>query len=113
MHQPDMTTVPPTSSKVDSRRGKSTDNFVGSPGQIQHISKHWKCKEQVTKHFNSVFDMSSIGNLPGKVCLELKENDTPYQAPVHCVPQALHKPLMSELDNLVDHGLPHKLRPDD
>ena len=49
------------------------------------------CKEQVTKHFNSVFDASTVGNLTGKVCLELKENATPYQAPVQRVPQALHK----------------------
>ena len=35
-HQPDMTTVPPTNSEVDSKIGKSTDNFMGSPEQIQH-----------------------------------------------------------------------------
>ena len=30
-----MTTVPPTNSKADSKTGKSTHNFVGSPEQIQ------------------------------------------------------------------------------
>ena len=57
--------------------------------------------------------MSTVGNLPGKVHLELKENATPHQAPVHKVPQALHKPLKTELDNLVDQGALHKLRPDE
>ena len=36
MHWPDMTTVPPTNSKADPKTGKSTDNFMGSPEQIQH-----------------------------------------------------------------------------
>ena len=35
MHWPDMTTVPTTNSKADSKTGKSTDTFVGSPEQIQ------------------------------------------------------------------------------
>ena len=35
-HLPDMTTVPPTNKKVDSKTGKSTDNLEGSPAQIQH-----------------------------------------------------------------------------
>ena len=39
--------------------------------------------------------MSTVGNLSGKVCLELKENAAPYQAPGCRVPQALHKPLKS------------------
>ena len=42
--------------------------------------------------------MSVVGNLPGKVCLELKENAAPYQTPVCRVPQALHKPFKSELE---------------
>ena len=49
-----------------------------------------------------MFDTSTVGNLPGKVLLELKENATPYQASVHRVPKALHKPLKSELDKTVD-----------
>ena len=65
------------------------------------------------KAFNSVFDTSTVGNLPGKVHLELKENATPYKAPVHKLPQALHKPLKSELENPVDHGVLCKLRPDE
>ena len=35
-HQPDMTTVPPINSREDSKRGRCTDNFLGSPEQIQH-----------------------------------------------------------------------------
>ena len=76
-----MTIVHPTNSKVDSNTGKSTNNFVGSPEQIQHYKQVLnKCKEQVTKHFNSVYDTSAEGNLPSKVCLEHKKNATPYQA---------------------------------
>ena len=57
--------------------------------------------------------MSTVGNLSGKVHLELTENATPYQAPVHRVTQALHKPLKSELDKLVDQGVLKKLIPDE
>ena len=38
---------------------------------------------------------------------------TPYQASVCRVPQALHKPLKTELDKPVDQGVLHKLRPDE
>ena len=76
------------------------------------ISKHQKCKEQKIKHFNSVFDISTVGNLPSKVCLELKENATPYQTLVCRVTQALHKPLRSVLHKVVDQSLLCKLRPD-
>ena len=55
--------------------------------------------------------MSPLGDLPGKVHFELKENGTFYQAPVCRVPQALHKPLKGELDKLVDQGVQYKLRP--
>ena len=52
--------------------------------------------------------MSIMGNIPDKVHLELKENATPYQAPVHRIPQALHKPLKSELDKPVDQVVLHR-----
>ena len=89
-----MTIVPPINSNAISKTGKSIGNFVGSPKQIQH-NKHTlkKYKEWVTKHYNSVFDMSTVSNLPGKVHLEPKENATPYQAPVCRAPQTLCKPL--------------------
>ena len=58
-----MTTVPPTNSKTDSKTGKSTDNFVGPQCRFNMIGRHKKYKEQVTKHFNSVFDTSTVGNL--------------------------------------------------
>ena len=70
MHWPDMTTVPPINSKADSKTGKSTDNFVGSPEQIQHDKQALKkCKGHAIKYFNSVFDTSTVGNLPCKVHL--------------------------------------------
>ena len=72
------------------------------------IHKHKKMK----RTGNKALDTSTVGNLPGKVHLEIKENATPYQAPVCKVSQALHKPLKSELDKLVDKGVLHKLRPD-
>ena len=64
------------------------------------------------KVFNSVFDMSTVGKQPAKVHLELKGIATPYQAPVHRVPQALCKPLKSVLAKHVDQGGLYKLRPD-
>ena len=57
--------------------------------------------------------MSTVGNLPDKVHLELKENATPYQSPLHRIPQALYKPLKSKMDKHVDQGLLCKLRPDE
>ena len=91
---------------MDSKTGKSTDNFVGSPEKIQHDKQALKkCKEWVTKHFNSVFDTSTVGNLPSKVFLVLKENATPYQALVHRVLQVLHEPLKIKLNKLVSLGV--------
>ena len=84
---------------------------MGSPKHNKQALK--KCKEQITKHFNSVFDTSTVGNLPGKVHLELKKNAFTYQAPVCRVPQALHKPLKSKLDKHVDQGVLCKLRSDE
>ena len=49
--------------------------------------------------------MSTVGKLPGKVHLDLKENVTPYQAPVCRVPQALHMHLKSQLDIFLDQGV--------
>ena len=60
-----------------------------------------------------MFDTSTVGNLPGKVCIELKENAAPYPAPVCRVPQALHMPLKSELDKLVDQSVLCKLGQDE
>ena len=77
------------------------------------ISKYKICKEQVTEHLYSVFDTYTMGNLPARGNLELKENAIPYQAPVHTVPQALHKPLKSELDKLVDQAVICKLGQDE
>ena len=48
---PDMTVVPPTNSKADSKRGKSTDNFVGSPEQIQHDKQASKLQRTGNKTF--------------------------------------------------------------
>ena len=57
--------------------------------------------------------MSIVGNLPGKVCLELMENATPNEVPVYRVPQALYKSLKSELDKPVYQGVLCKLKPDE
>ena len=61
-------------------------------------------------HFISVFDTPTKSNLPGKVYLELKEDATPYQAPVCRVPQAVYKPLKSEIDKPVDQSVLHITR---
>ena len=57
--------------------------------------------------------MSAVGNLPGKVHLDLMENAIPYQSLVCRVSQALHKPLKSELDKCVDQSVLCKLRADE
>ena len=59
-----------------------------------------------------MFHISTMGYLPGKVHLELKENAIHFEAPVHKVPQALHELLQSELDKFVHQDVLHKLRSD-